>query len=258
MTIAHSYANIWRTSHTLGKTGPDIPGLRQIYAGAAADEAAITAMTDIAPTGERKNNLFYSEMSAMWRIWKHGPTSDIIGWCQYRRYFWFGSNPVYYDGFFAGIEQQQFNNLLSNFIPQNLHQLANKQTITVCRAFDLGCSVYEYYAKVHNAQDYLSYFCQIAMDYPHLAPFMADQFRSHQLYGCDMFICTWETFDEICNLWFSSLDKWIAGRTRLYDDSYQNRAPSFLSERIFTAWINWKKSQGWQVNELPVMLLTDI
>jgi len=51
MPITHSYANIWRTSHYPDKTGPYLPGVRQILASAAADEAAITAITDIAPTG---------------------------------------------------------------------------------------------------------------------------------------------------------------------------------------------------------------
>lgn len=251
-------AIIWRTSHIPGKPGPHIPGITNICAGRASDHALPYAITDISPHGERLSNEYYSEMSAMWRVWKHGPKSDIVGWCQYRRYFWFGPNPVIYNGLFAGLDLSTLNLFKENFIPQNLPNLANSKTFTVGQGMRVGSNVYDMYVACHHKQDYLDYLKIVSQDYPHLMPFMIDQFSSDLLYGCDMFISTWEIFDEICSIWFPSLDKFIAGRTRIHEDDYQNRAPSFLSERVFTAWVQWKKSQGWQVEELPLMFVVDI
>jgi len=253
-----NHATIWRTTHLIDKPGPELPGIRQIYVGAAATNAPKGWLTDRSPQGDCISNSMYSELSAMWKVWKHGPPSNIIGWCHYRRYFWFGETQLdYADMYHYPSSVDEFQRSLSNYIPKNLDNLANNKTLCVAKPFVFDCSVYDQYCRGHLGQDYLTFFNQVAQDYPHLAPFIQNNYINNKLYACLMFISTWEQFDEFCNLWFDSLTKWLQGRTRLYDGP-QNRTPGFLAERLFSVWVTYKHSQGIHLNQLPTVILSDI
>lgn len=247
---------MWCTNHNLNKSMLGIPGLTPIYAGAAADAMQSQAHCDILQDGSRARNDYYSEMSAMYKVWKEGPKSDIVGWCQYRRYFYFGDDPLPKGGWLSAPKQAVLDQW-EQFIPRNLSTLCTDRSFVVVDGYELGKSIYENYKECHNVNDYLDYLKILLRDRPELAPYLGDQFRKTTLHPCDMFICTWEIFDEICNLWFTTLEEFINHRPIIYADPYQNRAPSFLSERSFDAWVQFKRAQGFQVHELPVIKLHD-
>lgn len=252
--------HLWRTSYIPGKTGPVLPGISDILVGPAATVAEQACLTDISPQGRRLDNSMFSELSAMWRIWKYGPTSDIIGWCHYCRYFWFDKTPLDYPGYTYNMSLEQFLELKNSFIPNDINNLANPTTITVARAFDMDKSIYSQWSEWHNPQDYWQYFSKVIELHPHLAPWIAEQFHSKKLFACLMFICTRQLFDEFCNLWFTTLTAWLDGRKQLYTgvNTYQNRTPGFLAERLFTAWINYKQRQGITVLQLPLVYVEGV
>lgn len=234
----------------------DIPGLTPIYAGAAADVMQGQAVCDILQDGSRARNDYYSELSAMYKVWKQGPRSDIVGWCQYRRYFYFGDDQLP-KGCWWLVPRQIVWNQHENFTPRNLTELCTDRSFVVVNEYHLCKSIYESYKECHHVNDYLDYMKIVLRMRPELAPYLGDQFRKSTLHPCDMFICTWEIFDEICNLWFTTLDEFINHREIIHEDKYQNRAPSFLSERAFDAWVQFKKDQGFLVHELPMFMLND-
>lgn len=258
MTDVNSSPSIimWCTNHNLATPMLDIPGLTPIYAGAAADVMRGQAFCDILQDGSRVRNDYYSEMSAMYKVWKEGPKSDIVGWCQYRRYFYFGEDQISEGGWLLAHRQSILDNL-ERFIPRDLHKLCTDRSFVVVHSYELEKSIYENYKECHHVDDYLDYMKILLRTRPELAPYLGDQFRKTKIHPCDMFICTWEIFDEICNLWFTTLDEFINHRDLIYTDTYQNRAPSFLSERGFDAWVQFKRDQGFLVHELPVFKLYD-
>jgi hypothetical protein len=254
MTDVNSSPSItmWCTNHNLATPMLDIPGLTPIYAGAAADVMQGQAVCDILQDGSRARNDYYSELSAMYKVWKQGPKSDIVGWCHYRRYFHFGETQLSRSGWLLSTRQDIINNL-SDFIPQNLSTLCTDRSFVVVDGHELDKSIYENYKECHHVNDYLDYMKILLRVHPELAPYLGDQFRKTTIHPCDMFICTWQVFDEICNLWFTTLDEFINHREIIHQDTYQNRAPSFLSERAFDAWVQFKRDQGFLVHELPVI-----
>lgn len=234
----------------------NIPGLTPIYAGAAADVMQGRAVCDILSDGSRIRNDYYSEMSAMYKVWKEGPRSDIVGWCHYRRYFYFGTDALPPDGWLTDSRSSIVNNL-QNFVPQNLSSLCTDRSFVVADGHKLDKSIYAHYQACHHVDDYLDYFRILLKTNPQLAPYLGEQFRRTMIHPCNMIICTWDIFDEICSLWFNTLEIFVNGRTLFYEDTYQNRVPSFLSERVFDAWVQFKIAQGFQVHERPVILVND-
>ena len=252
--------HLWRTSYIPGKTGPVLPGISDILVGPAATVAEQACLTDISPQGRRLDNSMFSELSAMWRIWKYGPTSDIIGWCHYCRYFGLIKHPwITLDirttcpwNNFLSLKTVSFP-MISTILPtppqsQWLEPLTwtspfivNGVSGTILKIIgNIGSKVIELH--------------------PHLAPWIAEQFHSKKLFACLMFICTRQLFDEFCNLWFTTLTAWLDGRKQLYTgvNTYQNRTPGFLAERLFTAWINYKQRQAITVLQLPLVYVEGV
>src|SRR5262249_25518684 len=81
---------LYVVNHLPGRGTDHVVGLTQIYAGPAAASAGPLELTDIMPDGRTLENRRWSGLSAIYKIWQDGPRSDIVGFCHYRRYFYFG------------------------------------------------------------------------------------------------------------------------------------------------------------------------
>jgi hypothetical protein len=223
----------------------------QICVGPAAALAPPGELTDILCQGQTLENRRWSELSAIYKIWQEGPQSDIVGFCHYRRYFYFGDEAV--SGNEMHVERSQ---LASLGFDRNRLLTVNERTAIVPMETRVPGSVYAQYGLIHNSLDYLDIFKLALLNYPEITKYIVAQFESDKLYTCNMFVLSWRDFDELCRFWFTILGKFCDAVPWPRGDSYQDRDVGFLAERLFDAWIRFKRDSGHTLIELPMLLVT--
>ena len=114
---------------------------------------------------------------------------------------------------------------------------------------DVGESVFEHYCRCHNTNDYLLLLDVLGERRPELLPFLLEDFTSSLLYCNNMFVMTWSLFDRLCETWFPVLQEWCARADAARTGAYQDRDVSFLSERLFSAWVKYVRSIGVELDE---------
>jgi hypothetical protein len=66
---------------------------------------------------------------------------------------------------------------------------------------------------------------------------------------------SWALFDEICTIWMDVLTRFADRHPERLVGAYQTRDLSFLSERIFDAWLRAKRASGMKFIELPILFM---
>jgi hypothetical protein len=84
---------------------------------------------------------------------------------------------------------------------------------------------------------------------------MLEDFTSPLLYCNNLFVMNWGLFDRLCETWFPVLQGWCARVDAGRASDYQDRDVSFLSERLFSAWVKFVCSRGVEVDERPVIFV---
>lgn len=174
-------------------------------------------------SGENINylNPFYSEIVTLYWVWKNEVRSKKVGFCHYRRLF-------------------------GKIIDFGLHE---------CQVLDINnnCPVYKHYKLSHNYQD-LSDIIDIIDDMYGKGNKYSDYILHSNVFVpfCSFVMC-WSDFTGLCEFLFPILDAYDkkhklnmraerymekAKNDFRYDDvSYQQRAVSFLAERIISCYI---------------------
>lgn len=246
-------ARVYVVGHRAEQFPPPSQSLTGIYAGPAAASAPPGELTDVLKNGRALPNRRWSELSAIYKVWQEGPKSDSVGFCHYRRYFNFG--------------RQRFQNNINPIDRSNLSDpgadlfdpvavsAVDQRIAIVGKELFLGSTVYDHYAKCHNSRDYSQTFEIVALHRPEIAKYMAEQFGRATLFGSNLAILSWADFDDLCSFWFSVLARYAASAAWPRGDSYQDRDASFLAERLFDAWIRFKRDQGLVLQELPILFV---
>jgi hypothetical protein len=125
----------------------------------------------------------------------------------------------------------------------------------VARPTELPQTVFETYSSWHSRSDYLETFKIAAMAFPDLGAVMAEQFQQTELYAGNLFVMNWADFDDLCHHWFTILAEFVRCVEWPRGSAYQNRDVSFLSERIFDAWVRLKERSGFQVIKVPTIFV---
>lgn len=231
------------TSHLLGIT--------PVYSGSAAYTATDGELTDILSDSTSLNNNRWSELSAIYKIWKEGERSDVIGFCHYRRLFNFGKNGVLENIKVAYSElPDDFTLNISN--KDMSKKLAGNESIVVAKPVQLNENIFSQYCYYHNTNDLLWVINKIVDKHQHLVDCVLEQLLDSSLTAYNMFVMSWEHFDELCTLWFDILLDFEKSYPLLRSNDYQNRDVGFLAERILDVWIRYKKSQKINIVETPI------
>lgn len=153
-------------------------------------------------------NKQFCELTGLYWIWKNAP-EDIVGLVHYRRHF---------------------------TIPDDWKERMDYHNIDVILPIPLyvGPSLEGNYRSRHIASnwdymlDYLEKNCE--EDYDKASKF----FKETNLYSpCNMFIMRKEVLNDLC-AWMFPIVFAVAENGGTFDDSYQNRYPGFVSERLIT------------------------
>lgn len=236
-----------------------LTGYRHFFVGktpSAGFPDDVTVYYDDQEHSIRELNPYYSELTAIYSVWKNSRHGEFVGFCHYRRLFNFDISDTTQRG--REISKRE----------AFLHARPAMEAIALCRSFlsqggvvvaaedTPQPTVAEQYMQAHFADHYILAINCILKHYPHLTPFAIRQFESNRGYFNNMFICPAAFFDELCNWWFEALFL-IEEQLTPPHDSYQKRVMAFLSERLLDMYLRWRFAAGTPKRELPIFFLTD-
>jgi hypothetical protein len=223
-----------------------------IFVGAAAVNRG-DALTDRSISATPLLNERWSELSAIYRIWKDGPKSEIVGFEHYRRLFLFKEQTTENREIFIKMEELvNYSEYLWNY---KEICLVDAGTIILPKPFDAKMSVFDHYCLNHCTDDWCRILNIINENYPELLPFVAEQFDDSFFYANNLFISTWGFFSNLCSVWFDILQRFTDAVPIRQGMIYQNRDVSFLAERVFDIWIRYCRSRGLKIIHNPIVFV---
>ena len=164
----------------------------------------------------------YCELTGIYWMWKHDK-SDYIGLCHYRRFF----------------TNNRFKIMNQNMI---LDKLKNYDVIVPHKVtYSKKWTIYTKYKSGHDSSD-LDLCRKIIMKkYPDYVESFDEVMSGRTIYFKNMFVMKRELFNEYCEWLFSIFDE-VEKKINLDNRTdLQKRVYGFLSERLFTVWVKYKK-----------------
>ena len=197
-----------------------------------------------------EKNGSYCELTALYWAWKNLKDVDYIGLCHYRRYFDYSNSDI------------RANVPLTQWQPKNekshLLKLISPSTILASRRNIYPYSVALDYARSHHSDDLKVLYAIIQQQFSTYKNAFDDAIlNSNASCPYNMFIASWETFNEYCSFLFPLLEEVERQTsTRDYND-YQKRLIGFLAERLMNVYLSKKTKEGFKIKTLPVMWITE-
>ncbi len=185
------------------------PYEKEIQVGAALTEERIASgiLTDDTGDNISVRNRQFCELTALYWIWKNAK-EDIVGLVHYRRHFILPPD---------WLERMMVNGV-DVILPVPLHVAPNLR---------------DNFRKRHDSEDWDYMMAYLKGRDGKEAQEAEDFFRTNLYSPCNMFIMRREVLDELCGWLFPILFA-VAGHSGTKDDSYGNRYPGFLSERLIS------------------------
>ena len=222
-----------------------------LFTGAAAAEASPNELTDHLEGEPGLDNSRWSELSGIYKIWKEGPRSSVVGFCHYRRFFDFSNSPV--DAECASVSIADTANYCSDFYNINRLKSCLDDRVILPRPVRLEESPFQHYATVHQTNDLCLLIGLISQLAPELLPYLDNLLQGRSVYAYNMFAIKWQLFDELCCTWFSVLRAFEEQVAPSRASTYQNRDISFLAERLFDVWIRYAEERyDLSIEEVPI------
>lgn len=232
----------------------DFGKLKPLLTGPAAVNAPSGIVTDFLHDGTRLLNSRWSELSGIYKLWREGPCTDIVGFTHYRRFFDFSGEDV--QGFQRTISKQELRTRLSQLFDASLIASCNDLTVIVPRPFEIGANPWHQYSYAHSGDDLCRVVSLLSLHAPELLPYVRNWTHNTSFYAWNMFVMNWALFDRLCSTWFGLLlefERQVSGNRASH---YQNRDISFLAERLFDIWIRYAKDQyGLKLVEVPIFFV---
>lgn len=173
-----------------------------------------------------EKNKTYCELTGLYFFYKNNNTAEILGLEHYRRLF---KRRKFYLFKFPFLRERDIKKILSNY------------DLIVPKRCKLKVNVYEHYCMDHIRDDIDKTVKIIQERYPEYQNALNETLNSNQTYFFNMFIAKANVIKEYCNWLFDILFA-VEKEIDLSDrDNYQKRVFGFLSERLFTVWLNKNK-----------------
>lgn len=226
--------------------------VKAIEAGAELNDEISGILKDNTGDNISAKNPYYCELTALYHLWKNSD-AEYAGLMHYRRLFDLaGGKKRWYNGFpedilkILSLDAYRINSMLEEF----------DIVLPMKRVIQQSKTAYLYYKKRHYISDMDRCFELIKEKYPQMYNTAVETLKnSNELYLYNMFIAQKEFLNEYCAWLFdilSTLEKEIQPDVEKRDD-FQKRVYGFLAERLFTIYIEYKKTKGLKYIELPVV-----
>ena len=185
---------------------------KEIYAGAVFAENSLpllpkNALRDNEGENISEKNKQFCELTALYWIWKHA-REDILGLVHYRRHFLFPKN----------WKECMLNNQVDVILPVPLY---------------VAPTVEENFKSRHDPSDWEFMMQYLKDNFPEDYQAACRFFKGNLYAPCNMFVMKREVLDALCGWLFPILFK-VAEYGGEKDNSYLNRYPGFISERLIS------------------------
>lgn len=170
-----------------------------------------------------EKNANYCELTGLYYFYKNDKDAEVFGLEHYRRLF---TKRKYYLFRYPFLKSKDIDKILKN------------NDIIVPTKVTLSKTVYEQYAEEHIIEDLNSVVNIIREKYPDYIESCEKILSGNSVYFCNMFIAKREIIEKYCSWLFDilfELEKQINLSNR---DDFQKRVFGFLSERMFTIWLD--------------------
>ena len=194
---------------------------RQIYAGAVFAENSPDLLPENALRDDTGDNISaknkqFCELTALYWLWKHAG-EDIIGLAHYRRHFLLPQD----------WKERMLNNQINVILPPPLYAAPSVEENFKSRHDPSDWEFMMQYLKNNHPEDFQS----------------ANKFFKGNLYSpCNMFVMKREVLDALCTWLFPILFQ-VANHGGQKEDSYLNRYPGFISERLISLFFEINRSR---------------
>ena len=182
---------------------------KEIQVGAALTSQRLSPdiLTDCVGENISTKNRQYCELTALYWIWKNS-REDVVGLSHYRRHF---------------------------ILPDNWQDIMYTNNIDVILPVPtLVCpSIGENYKERHDPSDWEYLMWYLGKNYPDDYNVVVQVFSGNLYSPCNMFIMRREILDDLCSWMFPIIDA-VAEHGGVKEDTYMNRYPGFISERLMT------------------------
>ena len=185
---------------------------KEIYAGAVFAENSLpllskNALRDNEGENISEKNKQFCELTALYWIWKHA-REDILGLVHYRRHFLFPKN----------WKECMLSNQVDVILPVPLY---------------VAPTVEENFKSRHDPSDWEFMMQYLKDNFPEDYQAACRFFKGNLYSPCNMFVMKREVLDALCSWLFPILFK-VAEHGGEKDNSYLNRYPGFISERLIS------------------------
>ena len=184
-----------------------LPYNMEIQVGAALTQERIADVTDNMGFSISDKNKQFCELTALYWIWKNA-REDIVGLEHYRRHFLLPDN----------WKDKMISEKIDVILPTPLY---------VCP------SLVGNYCDRHETEDWRFMMRMLKLLYPEEHSEAKDFFEGNLYSPCNMFIMKKEILNELCT-WMFPVIFACAEHGGEREDTYQNRYPGFLSERLMS------------------------
>ena len=171
-------------------------------------------------------NKNFCELTGLYYFVKNDNDSDVLGLEHYRRLF---------------IKRKLYLFKFPFLTYKDVDRILSKNDIIIPKPTYLKETLFEQYSKDHVKDDLIKVGEIIKEKYPDYSLTFDEVLNKNKVYLCNMFIAKKQIIVEYCNWLFDilfELEKRIDVSNR---DSYQQRVFGFLSERMFTIWLEKHK-----------------
>ncbi len=226
--------------------------LHPIQVGATLTDVDLGFLKDNMGDNISAKNRNYCELTALYWLWKNSDAS-YKGLMHYRRLLdlacgdkrWYNNFPKNIDEILL-LSKSRVNTLLEEY----------DIILPMKRTIQQSSSVYNYYKKRH----YISDLDRILGIIKEKSPQTYDTaievcMNSNELYLYNIFIASKEFLDEYA-AWLFDILGTLEAEIQLdveKRDDFQQRVYGFLSERLFTVFVEYKKKQGMRYKEVPTV-----
>lgn len=194
-------------------------------------------------------NRFYCELTVQYHAWKNENLASY-GFCHYRRFFCFDES-IRIPYLAVGVPTEKIKKRAFLSEDEILDRLSGCD-IAVVRSEDMGISVREHYctSRYHYKEDLDLFMEVLAEKAPHIMPYAQEYLSQNRHYFCNMFIMDKAHFEEYCGILFPALEEFDRRKT-LHGDLQSDRTDGYLGERFVGMYLNYAKSDGARILELP-------
>lgn len=226
--------------------------LKPIQVGAALSEIDLGIAKDNTGENISEKNPYYCELTALYQLWKN-TDAEYVGLMHYRRLLdlncgsrrWFNKFPSDIVNL-LGLTKQKVNLLMNDY----------DILLPMKRVIQQSPTAYEYYRKRHYISDMDRTLEIIKEKTPQIYDTAVDVLKnSRELYLYNIFISSKEFLNGYAQWLFDilgTLEDEIQTEV-LNRDTFQQRVYGFLSERLFTIYVEYCKKQGLRYMEVPTV-----